>query len=289
MSPYAGPVTGGTQIYLCSLPEKPMILSLEDTSFCGDFSRQFAEGDPLPLLIVDNFLPAEFADSLLTEVQANTDFRRSNDYIFAKNKFESPKIESLGPHGEGLRHLMLSREFADALSKMYGKPLMVDPDFVGGGLHRGGEGSFLDMHTDFNLHPKNRTWIRELNILLYLNKDWRHQYGGSLDLRNAQTQRAGSVEPVFNRMVLMLTKNHTFHGYKRISFPEGTYRTSIASYAYSMASSESEIENLRTTTTWLPEQGGIVKSLVAQATPALVTLKQRLFGSATARKNKGHP
>lgn len=181
---------------------------------------------------------------------------------------------------------MLSPEFGAVLGQMYGKPLTVDPDFVGGGLHRGGEGSFLDMHTDFNLHPKNRTWIRELNILLYLNKDWRPEYGGSLDLRNSRTEMTGSIEPLYNRLVLMLTKDHTFHGYKPISFPEGAYRTSIASYAYSIATNESELENLKTTTTWVPEQGGIIKSVIARATPALVTLKQRLFGSATANKSK---
>jgi len=261
-----------------------MSLSLSDTPFHGDFSAKFAAGNPIPLLVLDNFLPENFAANLLAEIQINTDFQRSNDYIFAKNKFESPKIEALGQHGSALKTFLLSPAFAESLSLMYGKRLLVDPDFIGGGLHRGGEGSFLDMHTDFNLHPRQRTWIRELNILLYLNKEWRPEYGGSLDLRNSQDNRIGSIEPIFNRLVLMLTKDHTFHGYKPIAFPEGTYRTSIATYAYSVASSAQEIENLRTTTTWAPENGSPVKRLIAHFTPALVTLKQRLLGSATARK-----
>lgn len=262
-----------------------MALSLNETSFQGDLSARFANGDPVPLVMLDDFLPSEFAEGLMAEIETNTDFQKSNDYIFAKNKFESPKIEDLGPHGAALRDLLLSKEFAQSLSRMYGKTLLVDPDFVGGGLHRGGEGSFLDMHTDFNLHPRNRRWIRELNILLYLNRGWQPEYGGCLDLRNSHDNATASIEPRFNRLVVMLTKDFTFHGYKPISFPPGTYRTSIATYAYSEAASDEDVSDLKTTTTWMPETGGPMKKLVARFTPSLVMMKQRLFGSATA-KNK---
>lgn len=263
-----------------------MPLSLNETAFRGDLSAQFDSGTPFPLIILDDFLPREFADELFAEIQTNTQFQRSNDYIFAKNKFESPRIENLGPCGAALRELLLSLEFANSLGGMYGKSLIVDPDFVGGGLHRGGEGSFLDMHTDFNLHPRNRRWIRELNILLYLNKGWHPDYGGCLDLRNSNNDDMASVEPRFNRLIVMLTKNFTFHGYKPINFPPGTYRTSIATYAYSEAGSEEEVANLKTTTTWMPETGGPMKKLIARFTPSLVTLKQRLFGSATAQHTR---
>jgi len=262
-----------------------MKLSLNETSLRGDLSQRFASADPLPLVVQDDFLPPEFVAGLMKEIQANTDFQKSNDYIFAKNKFESPRIEALGEYGAALRELMLSAEFAEAISKMYGKQIFVDPDFVGGGLHRGGEGSYLDMHTDFNLHPRHRNWIRELNILLYLNRDWQPEYGGELELRNSRDGRLGEVEPVFNRLVLMLTKYFTFHGYKAISFPPGTYRTSVATYAYSQASSEAELSGLRTTTTWAPEtHESFFRACVAKITPALVSTKQRLFGSGTARK-----
>ena len=173
---------------------------------------------------------------------------------------------------------------AETLTIIYGTRVFVDPDFVGGGLHRGGEGSFLDMHTDFNLHPLNRRWIRELNVLLYLNKEWQPEYEGRLDLRHAHTGETASIEPVFNRLVLMLTKDFTLHGYKPINFPTGQFRTSIATYAYSEAGINDDLADLRTTTTWFPESGGAMKSMVAKVTPKLVALKQKFFGSSTARK-----
>lgn len=106
----------------------------------------------------------------------------------------------------------------------------------------------------------------------------------NLDLRHAQTGETASIEPVFNRLVLMLTKDFTLHGYKPINFPRGQFRTSIATYAYSEAASRDAVADLRTTTTWVPESGGAVKSLVARVTPKLVALKQKILGSATARK-----
>ena len=263
-----------------------MNLNLDSTSFRGDFSERFYAGHPFPLLTIDNFLPKDFSNELFSEIQKDSNFQKSSDYIFAKNKFESPKIENLGPCGSALKEYMGSSEFAQQLSLMYGKPIFVDPDFVGGGLHRGGAGSFLDMHTDFNLHPINNFWIRELNILLYLNKDWKPEYGGSLDLRNSKNNLTASVEPIFNRLVLMKTNNFTFHGYKPISFPEGTFRTSIATYAYTLAHDNYEIENLKTTTTWIPENASFFKKIVAKLTPSLVLCKQRLFGSSTAKRRK---
>lgn len=261
-----------------------MQINLNDTPLRGDLKATFANAHPFPLLTLDNFLPCEVADGLVSEIGQYHEFQKSNDYIFAKNKFENPKIEDLGPCGRAIREFFLRPEFARVLSEVYGRPLFVDPDFVGGGLHRGGEGSYLDMHTDFNLHPRNRTWIRELNILLYLNKDWQSNYGGCLELRNSNTDAVRSVPPLFNRLVIMLTKDFTFHGYKPISFPPGTFRTSIAAYAYSQVATAEEVAHLRTTTTWAPNDGNPLKALVAKVTPQIVSMKQRLFGSATARK-----
>lgn len=261
-----------------------MNLSIADTPLREDLHDTFHDAHPFPLVVLDNVLPYDVAKQLQDEISKQQDFTRSNDYIFARNKFESPRIEEFGVAGCALRNLLLSREMASALSRMYGRPLFIDPDFVGGGLHRGGEASFLDMHVDFNLHPREKRWIRELNILLYLNKDWRPEYGGSLELRNSKTGVTAAIEPLFNRMVIMLTKDHTYHGYKTIRFPAGSFRTSIAAYAYSMAGEHDDLTKLRTTTTWAPNDGNRLKALVARVTPGLVSFKQALFGSATARK-----
>lgn len=260
-----------------------MSLSVEHTPLNVNLKSQFEAAKPFPLIVIDNFLPPDVAEQIWSEVNVNTDLQKSNDYIFAKNKFENPALHAVGPAVDALRDMLTSQAFASELSKIYGGNLFVDPNFIGGGLHRGGEDSFLDMHVDFGIHPNNRRWVRELNLLLYLNKNWEKSYGGELQLRNKNTDETAAIEPLFNRMVIMITKDYTFHGYKKINFPPGMYRTSIAAYAYSEADADADLGNLVTTTQWVPE-GGVFKRSVAVITPGLVRLKQKLFGSATARK-----
>ena len=73
-------------------------------------------------------------------------------------------------------------EFAAFLGTIAGKTIFVDPEYVGGGFHAGAEGSYLDLHVDFNIHPTHPTWLREFNILLYLNPGWEPSWGGELQL-----------------------------------------------------------------------------------------------------------
>lgn len=246
----------------------------------------FRGAHPFPLAIIDNFLPQDFADKLHQEILNLQDLTQSNDYIFAKNKFEYPALQEIGPHGAELKRFLLSEEFAEALSAMYGRPVFVDTEFTGGGVHRGGPGSFLDMHADFGRHPSEKHWVRELNILLYMNKDWQPGYRGSLDLTNADNGQSISIEPLFNRCVIMLTKKHTLHGYKATAFPPGTHRNSIAAYAYSLEGDEAKLAELSTTTNWRPVDANPAKRVMARLAPSVVRLKQRLFGSNTV-KNSG--
>ena len=52
----------------------------------------------------------------------------------------------------------------------------------GGGLHQSPAGGFLNIHADFTVHPHHRNWQRRANLLLYLNDDWKPEYGGDLEL-----------------------------------------------------------------------------------------------------------
>src|SRR5204862_8153154 len=63
--------------------------------------------------------------------------------------------------------------------------LIPDPYFGGGGLHQIEPGGFLKVHADFNVHPKLKL-DRRLNMLIYLNKEWRDEYGGHLELWDAE-------------------------------------------------------------------------------------------------------
>lgn len=262
------------------------VMTLSHEAYRSMAPNVFADAHPFPLAIIDDFLPSDFAEGLYQEVISLHDLTQSNDYIFAKNKFEFPALQDIGVYGSELKRFLLSKEFSQALSAMYGRELFVDANFTGGGIHRGGAGSYLDMHADFGRHPSEKNWVRELNILLYMNKDWKTEYRGSLELINSENGKSTAIEPLFNRCVLMLTKGHTLHGYKPTAFPEGMYRNSVAAYAYSLEVDEAKLAALSTTTHWQPVDAKPVKKIAAFLAPQLVKLKQRFFGSNTVKNSE---
>ena len=87
---------------------------------------------------------------------------KSRDYLFA-DKHELSSLEEQGGAPARFHAIATSAPFASFLVAATGfEGLFVDPLFQGGGFHQGADGSYLDMHVDFNLHPLHRTWLRTL-------------------------------------------------------------------------------------------------------------------------------
>jgi Rps23 Pro-64 3,4-dihydroxylase Tpa1-like proline 4-hydroxylase len=140
--------------------------------------------------------------------------------------------------GEATRQLLAelnSATFIDFLERLTGIPgLVPDPHFVGGGLHQIERGGHLKIHADFNRHPGTGL-ERRLNVLLYLNRDWKPEFGGAFELWNRDmTASDAQIMPFFNRCVIFTTTDTSFHGHPEpLACPEGRTRKSIALYYYS--------------------------------------------------------
>jgi hypothetical protein len=229
-------------------------------------------------VIIDGFLSDELANGLLSEFPAIDHMPKSRDYIFG-NKHELSSVSAAGPASAAYFSAVTGGQFQHAISDLSGHSLFVDTQFHGGGFHQGADKSFLDMHVDFNVHPLHANWHRYLNCLLYLNKDWDPHYGGELLLKADPNDDAVSIAPIFNRAVIMLTGDHTFHGYQAMTLPDGVTRKSVATYAYE----EIEAGSLQSRTTrWTPESPSLFKRLVASQYGVAVKWKNKLFGSRTA-------
>ncbi|WP_199553924.1 2OG-Fe(II) oxygenase [Sandaracinobacteroides hominis] len=240
----------------------------------------WATARPFPLLVLDSFGDPDALRTIEAAYPDPSTLNKSRDYIFAKEKYEKNHFAELHPLMGKLHTELLSARFQAWLSHVTGIDLFVDPDFVGGGLHSGGVGSFLDMHADFNVHPGRKDWLREINILLYLNHGWQPDWGGCLKLLDAESGETREIEPIFNRCVLMLTKEHTLHGYDPISFPPGRFRRSIAGYAYSPITDGMEITPH--STMWQSDRS-LFRRAAGPVTLRLVALKNRFFGSASIK------
>ena len=248
----------------------------------ADLSVRFRSGGGLEYVVIDDACDEPLLSELEQHLPTPLDsaVKKSRDYIFAKNKFETQSF-NVHPVLDQLRTELLSQRFRAFLCSLVGKDVFIDPHFHGGGIHQGGRGSFLDMHVDFNLHPRNNNWLRELNLLLYLNKGWRDSFGGQLKLLNLADEEGDlvQIEPLFNRLVIMRTNEFSLHGYDPIAFPQGAYRKSIAAYAYSLVDAGQSLEPR--STIWYSDSK--LKRWVGQRLSKLIVLKTKFFGSGTGR------
>jgi hypothetical protein len=157
-------------------------------------------------------------------------------------KFAYRSEDHLGPRSRHLISVLHSKTFLDFLSKVTRiAGLVPDAHLCGGGFQQTLPGGRLEVHADFNAHPVWRL-DRRLNLLLFLNRDWKEEYGGRLELWDAgMTRCVRSIPPRFNTTVVFGTNDTSFHGHPApLMFPEGTTRKSLALYYYSNGRPETE-------------------------------------------------
>lgn len=242
-------------------------------------AEAFKNAAPFPHVVIDDFLDVGTAEGLLEEFPSPEAMPRSRDYMFG-DKRELSSVAEQGPKSRAFYDALMGDEFRAFICDLTGKDLFVDPAFHGGGFHQSGDGGFLDTHVDFNMHPLHEDWKRTLNVLLYLNKDWKDEYDGRLLIKSRADDEPIGIQPLFNRGLIMITADNTFHGFKRMTLPPGVTRKSIATYAYERVPVGSEVAR---STGWAPESGSVLKKSVAKHYDTAVRVKTRFFGSATAK------
>lgn len=240
--------------------------------------QQFLNAKPFPHIGIDGICEENKLLELYNQIpEIETP---SADYVFAKNKYEKSRYKELGGLFEELYNDLTSERFKKWLSYITNEDVFIDDAFYGGGIHQGRKGSFLDMHADFNYHPLHKNWFRNLNLLLYINKDWKKEYGGELRLEDKRTGEKAEVDVPFNRLAIMHCRGYTLHGYDPINFPEGTYRTSIAAYAYSLHDKPKEAA--RTTEWHVSKEAGFGKYVLSKLWVPAVKVKSLFSKSKTA-------
>lgn len=195
-------------------------------------AEEFDNAKPYRHLVIDNFLDADSAEFMYNhfpkEDVFNKKYKGVNEY-----KAEGSNFEDFPEVFTQMREELHSREWCDIMSRITGiDGLFSVPDALGGGLHQGGDGSFLDIHIDFNIHA-DRGIHRRVNLLIFFNKDWKEEYGGHTELWNADmTNLDKKIFPAMNRCVIFETNEISYHGYDKIKLPEGITRKSFYSYYY---------------------------------------------------------
>ncbi len=203
-------------------------------------SDSYQNARPFPHVVIDDFLPLDVAERMLDL------FPEPSYSHFEQPDFKTHQVKKLGrvqeSYFEGidpwLRTTLFefnSMAFLDFLEILTGiDGLIADPHFKGGAFHQILPGGKLDVHADFNVDVR-RLLLRRINVLVYLNKDWKPEYHGELELWSEDMRSAVvRVPPDFNRCVIFNTTSTSFHGHPiELASPPGVTRKSIALYYYS--------------------------------------------------------
>jgi len=210
-----------------------------------DKKKTYLSANPFPHIIIDNFFDENILNMILEEFPKNID-KSGEDYNNkAEKKLTLNDVSKLSKTTVDFINFLNSSVFIKYLQELTDikETLIPDPYLIGGGLHELRNDGFLNIHSDFNRHPKMKL-DRRLNILIYLNKDWRDEYGGQLQLWDKNMEKCEqNILPIFNRMVIFSTTDTSYHGNPiKVNHPSNISRKSIAMYYYSNGRPNSENE-----------------------------------------------
>jgi Rps23 Pro-64 3,4-dihydroxylase Tpa1-like proline 4-hydroxylase len=209
----------------------------------------YIKAEPFPHIVFDNFFDPNLVDQVLAEFPQPGTIRWQQFDNEREIKLASATESSFGPVTRLFLYHLNSITFLEFLSAITGIPnLISDPRFDGGGLHQIVRGGKLGIHADFNRHGAYNL-DRRLNLLLYLNKDWREEWGGHLQLWNRDMSRCEArVLPIFNRVMIFGTTDFTYHGHPDpLQCPEGMTRKSLALYYFSNGRPAEEVSGAHST------------------------------------------
>jgi Rps23 Pro-64 3,4-dihydroxylase Tpa1-like proline 4-hydroxylase len=206
-------------------------------------AEQYQTAKPFPHIYFDNFLPIEAAEAALR------DFPEPKQLSW--NQFDNPNekklafdaVEKLPPGDRDALFFLNSRPMVEFLEVLTGiKGVIPDPYYVGGGLHQIKPGGMLAIHADFNHHDKLNL-DRRINVLIYLNKDWKEEYGGQFELWNKEMTHADvKILPLFNRCAIFSTTSTSWHGNPEVvKCPAPNTRKSLATYYYTNGRPDEEV------------------------------------------------
>lgn len=206
--------------------------------------EQFNNAKPYPHIVLDDFLNKDLALKVVDEFPEHDQWHPENwgkvnkgvQHKYAYNV--RSLIHEAPPAVQESLLVLLSDDFVRFLEELTGiKKLYADDQFHGGGIHQIPTGGKLGVHIDFTRWTRNPQMFRRVNILLYLNKDWKEEYGGHLELWDGPKGKGKcrkKVLPILNRAVIFGTGKDSWHGHPDpLNTPEGVYRNSLAAYYYS--------------------------------------------------------
>lgn len=212
-----------------------------------DYRKKF----PFPHMTADNIFPQDILEAANLEIADNPQMENgcvkgnAKCFLNAKTELKKNAFEDdhqMGPATAALFAFLKSSHFIKFLETMTGiKDIIPDPHYFGSGIHQTLSGGFLQLHADFNRYKKY-DWHRRVNVFIYMNPDWKDEYGGHLELWHRDLKRCGAmIRPTLGRLSVFSTTDFSYHGHPNpLMTPPNRSRRSIAMYYYTPTRPSSE-------------------------------------------------
>jgi hypothetical protein len=200
----------------------------------AELAIQYKDAKPFPHLLIDNMFPDAMLDEVVSEIPPMADAKWVHENRERLTKSNLRSAVDLGEAGYQFTAFLNSAKFLYLITELTGIwALLPDPYMGGAGYHVLPAGGKFDVHADRNVDQVTGL-KRRLAMLVYLNKDWKSEYGGQLELWDSTGSRCEKViEPTFNRTVLFEVTDQNFHGVRPVVVNDRA-RTSFATYYHTV-------------------------------------------------------
>ena len=206
-----------------------------DFSLINNIQKKLiVSNNPFPNIIMKNTLPLEVIKKAEQEFISFDKFFEHPPNRYGWCKSSCNNFDKMPTTVKSIISFFYSKNFLALLEKNFNlKNILPDWKMWGAGMHGSTNGGHLTVHSDFIYQRKTKT-RRVLNLLLYLNSDWKDEWNGHIELWNKQmTKKTLSLSPSLNNMLIFRTDKDSNHGFPdKILCPDTVMRKSIALYYY---------------------------------------------------------
>jgi Rps23 Pro-64 3,4-dihydroxylase Tpa1-like proline 4-hydroxylase len=205
-----------------------------DISVFGDWINKdiVVVEEPFTHIVIDNFLKQDVIDKVFNEIPVlNDDFYEYYNPLEIKYVYD--KIDKLQSNIKNVFYALSHTKIIDKLKHIFNiDNLEYDPLLHGAGIHLHPNNGRLHMHLDYEKHPILENKQRILNIILYLNKQWKTEWNGDTQLwdKNMSECKVRSY-PEYNKAIIFKTSENSWHGVPDIiKCSENEFRKTLAFY-----------------------------------------------------------
>ena len=163
--------------------------------------------------LIDKLSEQKFLKSVNKSLSKPTKTFKQNNKII---KYEHNDSNNFNIFLKKIYKELYSKKFINLLKKIFNlKNLYPDGNKLYSGLSVSFKNSILKEHIDFNYNNKIKKY-RIINLLLYLNKNYKDKNGGKFYYRDIVSNKRKYIKPKFNNLVIFMTNKNIPHGFTKV-------------------------------------------------------------------------